>query len=106
MTAAGFVDIRVEKKEESRSMISGWLPGSNAGDFVVSAKIFASKPKDGRVPKAAAAAEATLARAAASKANAAASTASASASATATVEHEAKTATGAEEDAGKGDGGC
>ena len=104
MTAAGFVDIRVEKKEESRSMISGWLPGSNAGDFVVSAKIFASKPKDGRVPKAAAAAEATLARAAASKANAEASTASASASAT--VKHEAKTATGAEEDAGKGDGGC
>lgn len=62
MEAAGFVDIRVEKKEESREMISNWLPGSNAGEFVVSAKIFANKPQDGRVPTAAARAEATLAK--------------------------------------------
>jgi hypothetical protein len=30
-------------------MISAWLPGSDAGNYVVSAKIFGSKPKDGRV---------------------------------------------------------
>ena len=40
----GFQDIQITKKEVSRALISEWAPGSNAGDYVVSANIEAVKP--------------------------------------------------------------
>ena len=44
----GFQDIEVIPKEESRKLISEWVPGhsKNAGDYVVSAYIKAVKPLD------------------------------------------------------------
>ncbi len=43
---AGFADIRIKAKDESRELISQWAPGEskNAGDYVVSAYIEATKP--------------------------------------------------------------
>jgi SAM-dependent methyltransferase len=43
---AGFVDIKITAKDESRELISQWAPGEekNAGDYVVSAYIEAVKP--------------------------------------------------------------
>jgi len=43
---AGFADIRITAKDESRELISQWAPGENknAGDYVVSAYIEAIKP--------------------------------------------------------------
>jgi len=43
---AGFQDITIKAKEESRKLISQWAPGEskNAGDYVVSAYIEAVKP--------------------------------------------------------------
>ena len=40
---AGFKDVKMILKEESREVISQWLPGSGAEDFVISAEITASK---------------------------------------------------------------
>lgn len=40
----GFQDITVKPNEKSRSLISKWAPGNNAGDYVVSAYIQAAKP--------------------------------------------------------------
>jgi SAM-dependent methyltransferase len=44
LTEAGFSDIRIDLKNESRKIINEWYPGSNAGDYVVSAYIEAVKP--------------------------------------------------------------
>ena len=43
---AGFTDIKITAKDESRKLISQWVPGEsqNAGDYVVSAYIEAIKP--------------------------------------------------------------
>ena len=41
---AGFRDIRVEPKEESRAFIKDWVPGRRLEEFVVSAVIEARKP--------------------------------------------------------------
>jgi hypothetical protein len=43
---AGFQDIKITPKDESRELISEWAPGEskNAGDYVVSAYIEAVKP--------------------------------------------------------------
>ena len=41
---AGFADIRIVRKGESREIISGWFPGRKAEDFVASANIEAVKP--------------------------------------------------------------
>ena len=43
---AGFTEIRIKAKDESRELISQWAPGEkkNAGDYVVSAYIEAIKP--------------------------------------------------------------
>lgn len=41
---AGFTDIRVRPKDASREFIRSWIPGRNAGDYVVSATIEAVKP--------------------------------------------------------------
>jgi arsenite methyltransferase len=44
LTSAGFVDIRIDVKGESRELVSGWMPGRRAEDYVVSALIQAVKP--------------------------------------------------------------
>ena len=41
---AGFTNIRVQVKEESREFIREWIPGSGAEDYVASATIEAVKP--------------------------------------------------------------
>jgi SAM-dependent methyltransferase len=44
---AGFIDVRIEPKDESREFIRDWAPGSNVTDFVVSATIEGIKPTNG-----------------------------------------------------------
>ena len=44
---AGFVDIRIQPRDESREMIREWVPGSRAEEYVVSATIEAIKPTQG-----------------------------------------------------------
>ena len=44
LAEAGFADIRVTPKAESRELISTWAPGSGIEDFVVSAIVEARKP--------------------------------------------------------------
>lgn len=41
---AGFVDIAIEPKDESREFIRDWAPGHNVEDYVLSATIEATKP--------------------------------------------------------------
>ena len=41
---AGFVDIAITPKEESREFIRDWQPGTSMEDYVVSANICAAKP--------------------------------------------------------------
>jgi hypothetical protein len=40
---AGFKDVNLDLKEESRKVISQWLPGSGAENYVISAEITAKK---------------------------------------------------------------
>jgi arsenite methyltransferase len=42
--AAGFTDIRIDPKEESRSFIKDWVPGKGVENYVLSAVIEALKP--------------------------------------------------------------
>jgi len=42
--AAGFVDIRIQPKDESRTFIREWVPGTNMADYLISATIEAVKP--------------------------------------------------------------
>ncbi|PUB89003.1 MAG: arsenite S-adenosylmethyltransferase [gamma proteobacterium symbiont of Ctena orbiculata] len=44
MTDAGFNEIRIEPKDESRAFIRDWAPGRGVEDYVVSATIEATKP--------------------------------------------------------------
>jgi len=44
LAEAGFVDVRVMPKAESRELISTWAPGSGIEDFVVSAIVEGRKP--------------------------------------------------------------
>lgn len=44
LEAAGFEEVRVELKEDSRAYIANWVPGSGAEDHVCSASITATKP--------------------------------------------------------------
>jgi arsenite methyltransferase len=44
LRVAGFESIRVQVKEESRSFIRDWLPGSGVEDYIASATIEAVKP--------------------------------------------------------------
>ena len=44
LTKAGFVDIVIEQEKESRQFVKDWVPGSDAENYVVSAKIMAVKP--------------------------------------------------------------
>jgi len=41
---AGFVDVKIEPKDESKEFIRDWAPGHNVTDYVVSAAIEAKKP--------------------------------------------------------------
>ena len=42
--AAGFAQIRIEPKDESKAFIADWAPGRNVTDYVVAATIEAVKP--------------------------------------------------------------
>jgi SAM-dependent methyltransferase len=44
LLAAGFEDVQVEPRPESREFIRAWLPGSHAEEYVLSATISARKP--------------------------------------------------------------
>lgn len=41
---AGFADVRIQPKDESRAFIATWVPGGKVEDYVVSATIEAVKP--------------------------------------------------------------
>jgi len=41
---AGFCDIRIEPKDDSKSFMREWIPGTDITDYVISASIFAVKP--------------------------------------------------------------
>lgn len=45
LAKTGFTDILIEPQENSRMFIKDWVPGSDAENYVVSAKITAIKPK-------------------------------------------------------------
>jgi SAM-dependent methyltransferase len=47
LQAAGFRDVRVTVKNESRDLVASWVPGRGIEDFVVSAIIEARKPAAG-----------------------------------------------------------
>jgi len=44
LCAAGFIDISVAVKKESREFIKDWFPDSGVEDYVASARIEARKP--------------------------------------------------------------
>lgn len=44
ITAAGFVDVRIDPKDESKAFIRDWAPDHNVTDYVVSATIEGVKP--------------------------------------------------------------
>jgi hypothetical protein len=44
MEAAGFTDIEISPKDESREFIKDWAPGRGVEDYVLSATIEAVKP--------------------------------------------------------------
>jgi SAM-dependent methyltransferase len=44
LATAGFTDIRIDVKAESRAMIAGWAPGRGIEDYVASATIEARRP--------------------------------------------------------------
>jgi hypothetical protein len=43
LTDAGFGDVRIDIRPGSRALVSGWLPGRGAEDYVASASIEAIK---------------------------------------------------------------
>jgi len=45
LAKSGFIDIIIEPQESSRMFIKDWVPGSDAENYVVSAKIKAVKPR-------------------------------------------------------------
>jgi SAM-dependent methyltransferase len=47
LEAAGFTDVRIEVRDESRAFIRDWMPGSGAEHYVASATLQAKKPRAG-----------------------------------------------------------
>lgn len=47
MEIAGFININIQPKDESREFIKDWVPGRNVEDYVLSATIEAIKPVQG-----------------------------------------------------------
>ncbi|MCH9625562.1 MAG: Arsenite methyltransferase [Chlamydiales bacterium] len=45
LAQAGFTDIVIDTQKNSRMFIKDWVPGAKAEDYVISAKIMATKPK-------------------------------------------------------------
>lgn len=43
LSAAGFADVTIDIKSESEEIISAWMPGSNAEQYVASAYVTATK---------------------------------------------------------------
>jgi arsenite methyltransferase len=41
---AGFVDMRIQPKDESKTFIREWVPGTNIADYLISATIEAVRP--------------------------------------------------------------
>lgn len=68
---AGFADVRVEEKAESREFIKDWMPGSGCENYVVSANVTATKPKTASVDETATATDAVASSVAAAVAKAA-----------------------------------
>ncbi len=48
LTEAGFSDIRIRPRDESRAFIKEWMPGAGIENLIVSATIEATKPSPGR----------------------------------------------------------
>ena len=48
LTDAGFVDVRIQPKDESKTFIREWVPGTNIADCLISATIEAG-PEPGRI---------------------------------------------------------
>ncbi|OOY44532.1 arsenite S-adenosylmethyltransferase, partial [Solemya velum gill symbiont] len=44
MLAAGFEQVRIQPKDESKEFIKDWAPGTSVTDYVASATIEAVKP--------------------------------------------------------------
>jgi hypothetical protein len=44
LTAAGFVDVKIQVKENAADFIKDWMPGSGAEKFITSAYVTAVKP--------------------------------------------------------------
>jgi SAM-dependent methyltransferase len=44
LRAAGFVDIRIQPKDESKTFSRAWVPGTHIADYLISATIEAVKP--------------------------------------------------------------
>lgn len=44
LTEAGFTDVRIKPRDESRSFIKDWMPGESVENYIVSATIEAVKP--------------------------------------------------------------
>jgi arsenite methyltransferase len=44
LTQSGFMDVVVEPKDESKTFIKDWVPGSNVQNYIVSAVIKAVIP--------------------------------------------------------------
>lgn len=44
LAAAGFTDIRIDTSKHSREVVSEWMPGTRAEDYVAAAQVQATKP--------------------------------------------------------------
>ena len=45
LVAAGFHDIKITVKENGRDIVKDWIPGSGAENYVTSAYVTATKPR-------------------------------------------------------------
>ena len=45
LLGAGFVDVKIDVKENGRDIVAGWIPGSGAEKYVTSAYVTATKPR-------------------------------------------------------------